>query len=367
MRLNNIDSKLIFLISQPRAGSTLTQKILGNHPEIHTISEPWLMLHPLYALKNIGHEADYNTKLARAGLENFLNLLSHNKESIYFESIAQAYGNLYRQMITVSGKSFFLDKTPRYYNIIPELYQTFPEARFIILLRNPLAVLCSILNTWIGDRWLGLRNFKHDILQAPNLLLSGIELLSDRAIVLHYEQLLQKPDCEMSRVFQRLGIEFFPDLLNYGQTNAQCWRMGDKKNVYQKTNPDSQNIDRWIADLNHPQVWRLVNDYLELLGTATLQRMGYDYAELRHCLDEYYPGQFSLWNTMPLSWLLKEPDEFATWNYGYYPVRLLNALQRKGLVGTGVEVIRKLTYRFRRKKTDAQSTNDLANLDIPEF
>lgn len=37
---------LIFLISQPRAGSTMLQKVLGSHPEIHTVSEPWVALPP---------------------------------------------------------------------------------------------------------------------------------------------------------------------------------------------------------------------------------------------------------------------------------------------------------------------------------
>jgi hypothetical protein len=40
----------IFLISQPRAGSTMSQRILGSHPNIYTVSEPWILLGPLYPL-----------------------------------------------------------------------------------------------------------------------------------------------------------------------------------------------------------------------------------------------------------------------------------------------------------------------------
>ena len=42
---------LIFLISLPRSGSTLLQRIIGGHKDIHTTAEPWLMLHPFHALK----------------------------------------------------------------------------------------------------------------------------------------------------------------------------------------------------------------------------------------------------------------------------------------------------------------------------
>ena len=45
---------LILMISPPRAGSTMLQRILGSHSDIHTVSEPWLVLHPLYALRPEG-------------------------------------------------------------------------------------------------------------------------------------------------------------------------------------------------------------------------------------------------------------------------------------------------------------------------
>lgn len=57
------DKNLIFLISLPRSGSTLTQKILGAHSAIYTRSEPWIMLNPLYSLKQEGIDAIYNKQL----------------------------------------------------------------------------------------------------------------------------------------------------------------------------------------------------------------------------------------------------------------------------------------------------------------
>ncbi|MBI4530372.1 MAG: sulfotransferase, partial [Candidatus Latescibacteria bacterium] len=63
---------LIFLISQPRAGSTLLQRILGGHPDIHTVPEPWLMLHPLYALRSDGYQTEYAVDVAHTSLREFL-------------------------------------------------------------------------------------------------------------------------------------------------------------------------------------------------------------------------------------------------------------------------------------------------------
>ena len=51
------------------------------------------------------------------------------------------------------GASYFLDKTPPYAHFLPELARTFPEAKFIALWRNPLAVVASIVETFCGGRW----------------------------------------------------------------------------------------------------------------------------------------------------------------------------------------------------------------------
>ena len=322
-------NKIIFLISQPRAGSTLTQKILGTHAEIFTASEPWVLLHPFTSLRAESHNAIYDSQLAQIGLSSFLAELPGGVQQ-YKQDLAHLYGNLYHQISSINGKQFFLDKTPRYYHIIPELAEAFPEAQFIILLRNPLAVFCSIINTWVKDRWLCVYPHRHDLLTAPKLLLDGIKLLGDRAIVLHYEQLLEEPEQQIRRVCQSLGVSFSPDLLMYGDNvqNRQ-WQLGDKEQVHQQKTLDSQNSGRWIETLNHPQRWRLVSDYLEFLGADTIHHLGYDYEQLRKILYQHRPNRLQFWNTMPLEWMLRDPIDFPAFHYGYLPVKLLNMLQQQ--------------------------------------
>ncbi|MEL6902916.1 MAG: sulfotransferase [Cyanobacteria bacterium J06606_4] len=337
---------LIFLISQPRAGSTLTQKILGSHSEILTLSEPWLMLHPLYAFKQGGFSAEYEAKPARAGIESFLAYLSpdgaKSSEQIYFESVANFYGDLYQKALDTSDKSIFLDKTPRYYNIIPELHSTFPQAKFILLIRNPLAVLCSMVSTWTQDRWFGLRRFKHDLMKAPSLLIEGMESLGEKAIVLHYEELVREPETVVENLCQKLSISYTPELINYGSKNTSNWKMGDKKSVHRMETPDARLSDRWISSLQSPQIWRFVSDYLDALGDETLEKLGYSFSDLRLLLDEKHPGKLRLINSIALSSALKEQDDFASWNYGYYPPLIKYSLQQKGFLETTARAIQKI-------------------------
>ena len=74
---------LIFILSQPRAGSTLLQRMLASHPEVHTLSEPWVMLHPLYALRTAGYQAEYNYRAAQEALRVFVEALPGGAEDYY--------------------------------------------------------------------------------------------------------------------------------------------------------------------------------------------------------------------------------------------------------------------------------------------
>lgn len=333
---------LIFIISQPRAGSTLLQRILGSHPDIHTVSEPWLMLHPLYALRAEGYQAEYSAPSAKSALQSFLQTLPGG-EAEYIEGVRRMYIYLYDQALANAGKRYFLDKTPRYYFIISELYRTFPKARYIILLRNPLAVLCSICETWVKADWLRLYRYKHDLIRAPRLLLEGAELLGNRGIVVHYEQLLTEPEIEVQRICGRLGVDFVPEMIKYGRHNLPRWHFGDQEAVYQFMRPVLQNAEKWVQALDDRQVWRLANEYLQLLGQETVQQMGYAYGELRQILRAHEPHRVHLWFTFSLAWLLEKPiEDRRRWIRGI--VRLKRSLQRRGIVGTAVAGGRRVVH-----------------------
>lgn len=279
MRGEMLENHLIFVISQPRAGSTLLQRILAGHPKVHTIAEPWLMLHPVYALRDNGHEAEYNAILAYRALQDFLSCLDRGQQH-YFEALRRMALHLYGTACEQAGKTYFLDKTPRYSLIIPELAQIFPKARFIILLRNPLAVLASILTTWVKGDWIRLSRHHHNLLVAPRLLLQGIQLLDDRAIVVHYENLVSEPARQVATLCASLGLEFQPDMLEYGSRPSPSGRYGDPTGIQQHSRPTTLGLDRWPELGRARQTRHFARDYLEALGPELLAGLGYDYAEL---------------------------------------------------------------------------------------
>jgi tetratricopeptide (TPR) repeat protein len=271
---SNLGENLIFLISQQRAGSTLLQRILFCHPKIHTTSEPWIMLHPIYAIKRSGYYSEYDSSLTRKTLDDFLSNIKGGEET-YVRAIREAGLILYRGVLEGSRKVFFLDKTPRYYFIIRELYRVFPNAKFIFLLRNPIAVLSSILETRVKGKWQMLSRYKSDLLKAPKLIVEGIEHLKDDAIVVHYEDLVKEPEQTIRLLCESLKIEYHASMLEYAQKPAPKGKFGDPVRINQHAKPTDAYVDKWTKQLDTTPLKLLAAKYLNYLGSDVLSQMGY--------------------------------------------------------------------------------------------
>lgn len=308
MKKTNTFHNLIFLISQPRAGSTMLQRILGSHPDIHTTSEPWVMLHPLYSTKKTGIETEYSSDLALNALSDFLSQIE-NGTAVYREKLRQMYGSLYESLLKPTGKKYYLDKTPRYYFVINKLCEIFPSAKFIILFRNPLAVLTSIIESWTKMDWRKLSEYKYDLLSAPDYLLDGLKRLGANAFRLQYENVLTEPENEIKKVCDFIGIKFDKTIIEYGNSGLPKWQYGDQKTVYEKTKPDDLHSNKWIQSLSNPQAWRTAREYLDYIGEDRINKMGYSFKKLDVVLDKNKPKVDIDKDTVGLSLLLDNTSD----------------------------------------------------------
>ncbi len=289
------DVNLIFLVSQPRAGSTLLQTILAGSEVVHTTAEPWFMLHTLYALRETGHTADYDATVAARAFQDFLGTLAKGDEAYYQAARTMAL-ILYGQACREAGKQLFLDKTPRYYKILPELAQIFPQASFIILLRNPAAVLSSILHTWVKGDWNRLDYFRDDLLVAPRSLTEFAAEPAGRIRAIHYESLVLEPEAAIHSLCEWLKIPYLPELLEYGQHPRPKGRYGDPTGVEKHQRPSADSLNAWLNHARDPQIHHLLSAYLDALGPEQLASMGYDPDQISSELSgaDRLPGKASI-------------------------------------------------------------------------
>lgn len=271
---------LVFIISQPKAGSTLLQRILAGHPDIQTSAETWLMLHPAYGLRRKGIKTEYNARWASTGVREFLDNYADGRET-YLDGIRSFAETIYGRVLEKHGKTLFLDKTPRYTMIIDELVELFPDARYILLIRNPLAILKSELHTYIGDDWPQLAKFGPDLLDAPRRLVAARDRLGDAGFEIRYEDLVSEPEANVKVLCDFLDVTFSPAMLDYSGTPAPVGRMNDPVGVHRHTAPSVESLDKWKALGTDRQLRHFALSYLEAVGDKTVSALGYDPARLR--------------------------------------------------------------------------------------
>jgi hypothetical protein len=279
--------QLLFVISQPRAGSTLLQRMLGQHPAVFTTSEPWLLLHGAYSLRATGVSAEYNHGLFASALTSFLDDNCGGRGA-YVEALRRMYLHLYGEALHRSGKTYFLDKTPRYHLIVPEIRELFPDATIVCLLRNPLAVLASIVSTWTGPGAGSLSHYRTDLLSAPRNLAALAASAGKGTIVVRYERLVSDPLPELEKVLTPLGLHAVAGLANLSDIEER-WKLGDQGHVYAATGPLRERADGWTAVAADPRVWRMMSEYAEALGPELLGCLGYSLDDVRITLDAVRP------------------------------------------------------------------------------
>lgn len=343
---NLAEEKLIFIISQPRAGSTLLQRMLGHHSQIHTVAEPWIMLPTIYALRDRGYEAEYNSGISSRAIELFIQELP-NKKRDFYDGIRLMYQFIYGRALQKTTKIYFLDKTPRYYYIVSELYSIFPKAKFIFLIRNPLDVLNSILNTWVKDNWYALHQHRDDLLKAPKLLLRGQKELGKNAYTIKYKQLISDPEKTISSLCDYIGVNFEPGIFNYNSSKMRKFELGDLQSVYKYKRPKSSNSSKWVNNIQNPQAWRLFKEYLEKIGENTFCELGYSYEECYQQIIDNAPHKFNL--TISLHWLIRKPQDVRyfsfEWLFRTYFLkqnRLKQLVHEKGFIKTLLHGLKKI-------------------------
>ena len=278
-----VEIKPIFIFSLPRSGSTLLQRILMGHSEIASVTEPWLMLPFVYAFKKGGTLTEYSHSTCFAAFEDFIKNLPKGKND-YYSSLRHFVLSLYEKQCK-NGEQYFLDKTPRYYYIIKEIAEIFPDAKFIFLFRNPVHTFSSILSTWQNNR-LKLCGTYQDISQGPKLLTEGYEKIKDKSFAIKYEDFIINPESHLKEILKYLELDYDKSMLsNFGNQNT-LGRMGDQTGVKKYKQVSTKSLEKWKSVFNTPfRKWYLKR-YIRQLDKKVFDTQGYDRSTILHRIQQ---------------------------------------------------------------------------------
>jgi hypothetical protein len=247
-----LDSQLVFLIGPPRSGSTLLTRMLGAHSAIVAPPEP----HLLTPLAHLGYyervdQAPYDPVISEAGIRELVAGLPRG-EADYLDALRAYTDTIYERLLTGSGAQLLLDKTPAYALVLDFVTKLYPQARYVVLTRHPLAVWASVVGSFYDGDY-AAAHAHNPILE--RYVPAIARFLREAPVPLHalrYEQLVSAPRETMEGLCGFLGVEFEEGMIEYGRSasgRAESVRgLGDPVTVAREQRPTTDQVSRWTRD-----------------------------------------------------------------------------------------------------------------------
>lgn len=266
----------IFVISLPRSGSTLLQRMIASSPGVSTVSEPWFLLPLVGMYSDLEIYSEYGQKLTSMAMADLIEALPNKMDDVR-DVVRQMSLDLFRRLSQPESQ-FFLEKTPRNTLIIDELLQLFPSAKFIFLWRNPVSIVSSMMESFSGGRWRLHSNYV-DLFKGYDSMYAAWHQNKERVLSIRYEDLVTNESGVLEKLQRYLGV----DLTQYSaQFSGMELRgaLGDKTGIYEYDKISASSIEKWRTSICNPYRKKWVIDYIKWIGMQRIEETGYNYNEL---------------------------------------------------------------------------------------
>ena len=268
--------RFVFVGGAPRSGTTLLQNMLDSHGQI--VGGPEFLHLPEIARLRGSMEAS----IRKGWITDFCSLEEMER------ALAGMIAELLLPLADRSGARLVSEKTPSNVLVFEELLRLFPGARFIHVVRDPRAVVASMLEVGRKARQRGVRlqPFTRDVRAAVRHVKEcygagcrAQELAPDRVLTVVYERLVATPAAETRRICRFLEIEWDEEMLRPGEHPHIGFRPiteGSDNLWYDpasyQRNPERASVDRWRTSMPPLQKAVAVMSFLDF---EPVHRCGY--------------------------------------------------------------------------------------------
>ena len=288
--VNAMSVKMLFVIGSPRSGTTMMERMLSSHSMIMGGPEP----HVLTPLAHLGvwakvDKAPYDHILAAESQKLFIEQLP-NKDADYWDACRAYCDVIYGRYLSTTTKSVCLDKTPANALILPFMMKVFPDAKYVVLTRHPLAAFSSFANSFFDGDYVTAQNYNPLLNRYVPAMAAFLRQTEVSKIHVRYEDLVQEPETWMQRVCEYIGVPFEADMIEYGKEGDSAPRakgLGDPIGVQQHARPSTASLSKWATELAADSAkLAMMQGIIGQLDPADLETLGYPLDSLWKPLEE---------------------------------------------------------------------------------
>ena len=248
----NRSDKIIFIIGYSRSGTKMMSDLLEKTglilrpPEIHFFGGLYnpkneMDLLPIKrTLKHISNIQEkglhYSYPLSKAEITTIVEKRFNNNKTA---PAVEIYLSYFSYLISKYNKHLFLDATPRNIYYLDYLLKTFPQARFIYMLRDPrdnaLSQKVKYKKYINRNKLEALRLFfnyhPYNVAKMwKNSLKNYKKNRNDKVKLVRYEDLTSQPEKELKEVFDFLKVPYNSEIAaSIRKNNTNKWQRGLKK------------------------------------------------------------------------------------------------------------------------------------------
>ncbi|MCU1296850.1 MAG: hypothetical protein JWO91_1128 [Acidobacteriaceae bacterium] len=202
----------LFVVGVWRSGTTLLQLLLNQHPEIALFYEGdlpvlWPMFAISYSRKKWVEKWEYwNSAVSRHHLDP-------QRIAVPLTTLAEAAEVAGREYARRKGAHIWGCKSPSYYDRLVYLAREFPNARFIVIWRDPEEICRSVMEAAPHSSWFSRPGMTLRAILACEILKNQCDTLRDSGVPvhqIHYQDLVEKTTTTMNGICEFLQIPFVP-------------------------------------------------------------------------------------------------------------------------------------------------------------
>lgn len=197
----------IFVIGMPRTGTTLVERIISSHPDVHSAGEMF----------NFAMAVKYLSGSRSSGLIDVETV--DGTGQIDFETLGKTYLASTRP---ATGKTpRFVDKLPHNFMYVGYIAQALPNAKIVCLRRHPMDTCLSNFRQLFApkspyfDYSFDLLDIGRYYILFDQLMRHWQQVFPGRVLEVGYEQLVEDQEQLSRRIIGFCGLEWHPDCLRF--------------------------------------------------------------------------------------------------------------------------------------------------------